>query len=231
MQPHILLVNIRADLVRSLETQLSEQGYHISQLEDIPDPVLVQQLRPDLLVMGLPEDSNPNLAPCRRLSLSLNQIPIMLLGKDNHSDRIASLNVCANDYLLVPFSMEEFMARVRAKLRRISWKKTDELFILANLRVDARVREVRYGERTIGLTAKEFDLLRYLIAHPRQVMTVQQILDEIWPDSVLSDSRNIVQVYVRSLRRKLGNAADLLQTVRGVGYVLRDPAIPSAAQG
>ena len=231
MQPHILLIHIRADLVQSLDTQLSEQGYRVSQLEDIPDPALVQQLRPDLLIMGLPEDNNPNLAPCRRLSLSLNQIPIMLLGKDNHSDRISSLNVCANDYLPMPFSMEEFMARVRAKLRRISWGKTDELFILANLRVDARVREVRYDEHVIGLTAKEFDLLRYLISHPRQVMTVQQILDEIWPDSVLSDSRNIVQVYVRSLRRKLGNAADLLQTVRGVGYVLRDPAIPSAAQG
>ncbi|ESA38641.1 transcriptional regulator [Leptolyngbya sp. Heron Island J] len=224
MQPHILLINIRADLVRSLDTQLSAQGYRVSQLEDIPAPAVVQQLRPDLLVMVLPEDNNPNLAPCRRLSLSLNQIPIMLLGKDNHSDRIASLNVCANDYLPMPFAMEEFMARVRAKLRRISWKKTDELFILANLHVDARVREVRYGEHAIDLTAKEFDLLRYLIAHPRQVMTVQQILDEIWPDSVLSDSRNIVQVYVGSLRRKLGNAADLLQTVRGVGYVLKDPA-------
>ena len=191
---------------------------------EVPDPWQVQQLRPDLLIMVLPEENNPDLAPCRRLSISLNQIPIMLLGKDNHRDRIASLNVCANDYLSIPFSIEEFMARVRAKLRRVSWEKTGELFILADLRVDVRVREVRYGNRAIGLTAKEFDLLRYLISHPRQVMTTQQILDEVWPNSVLSDSRNIVQVYVGSLRRKLGNAADLLKTVRGIGYVLKDPS-------
>ncbi len=224
MQPHILLINIQADLALSLETQLSEQGYRTSQMVEVPNPVRVQQLRPDLLIMGLPEDNNSDLAPCRRLSLSLNQIPIMLLGEDNHSDRIASLNVCANDYLPMPFSMEEFMARVRAKLRRVSWEKADELFMLADLRVDAQMREVYYDDRSIGLTTKEFDLLRYLISHPRQVMTVQQILDEVWPDSVLSDSRNIVQVYVRSLRQKLGDAADLLQTVRGVGYVLKDPS-------
>lgn len=222
MQPHVLLINIQTDLALSLETHLSGQGCRVSQMVDIPEPSQVQQLRPDLLIMVLPEDSHTDLAPCRRLSLSLGHIPIMLLGKDNHSDRVASLNVCANDYLPIPFSMEEFMARVRAKLRRIHWKKTDELFVLENLRVDARVREVHCDSQPVELTSKEFDLLRYLISHPRQVMTIQQILDEIWPDSVLSDSKNIVQVYVRSLRQKLGSTAHLLQTVRGVGYVLKE---------
>ena len=123
------------------------------------------------------------------------------------------------------FSTEEFMAGVRAKRRRVGWEKTDELFTLANLRVDARVREMHCGSRAIDLTHKEFELLKYLISHPRQVMTFQQILGDVWPRSVLRDSRNIVQVYVRSLRRKLGKAADLLQTVRGVGYVLKDSSV------
>ena len=221
MQPHVLLIDIQTELAASLETHLSEHGCRVSQIVgQIPNPSQVQQLRPDLLIMTLPD--SPNLAPCRRLSVFLDQVPIMLLGNDNHHDRVASLNVCANDYLPIPFAMEEFMARVRAKLRRIYWRKTDELFVLGNLQVDARVREVHCDSNPVELTTKEFDLLRYLISHPRQVMTIQQILDEIWPDSALSDSKNIVQVYIRSLRQKLGNAANLLQTVRGVGYVLRE---------
>ncbi|MEM1255006.1 MAG: response regulator transcription factor [Cyanobacteria bacterium P01_H01_bin.21] len=221
MQPHVLLIDIQTELAPTLEAYLSQAGCRVSQIVgQIPNPFQVHQLRPDLLIMALPE--SPNLAPCRRLSVALNQIPIMLLGENNHDDRVASLNACANDYLPIPFAMEEFMARVRAKLRRIHWQKTDELFIFSNLQVDARVREVHCDSDPVELTTKEFELLRYLISHPRQVMTVQQILDEVWPDSVLSDRKNIVQVYIRSLRQKLGNAANLLQTVRGVGYVLRE---------
>lgn len=228
MQPHILLIDIPSELAISLESILTEQGYRVSQIRDeIPEPSQVHQVRPDLLIMALPAVDSPDLAPCRRLSVSLDAMPIMLLGRDDHDDRVASLNVCANDYLPVPFATEEFLARVRAKLRRVRWEKSDEFFVMADLRLDAQSREVHYREYPIDLTSKEFDLLKYLIAHPRQVMTQQQIVDEVWPDSVLTDDRNIVQVYVRSLRRKLGDAKDLIQTVRGVGYVLRDRSAAS----
>ena len=228
MQPHILLIEIPLELAMSLEALLSEQGYRVSQSTDtVPEPSWVRQIRPDLLIMNLPAADSPDLAPCRRLSVSLKKIPIMLLGRDEHDDRIAGLNVCANDYLAIPFVNEEFLARVRAKLRRMRWEKTDDVFTLADLRLDTEAREVHYKEQPIDLTTKEFDLLRYLMAHSRQVLTQQQILDEVWSESLLTDDSNVVQVYVRSLRQKLKPAGDLIQTVRGVGYVLKDHSTTS----
>ncbi|MEM6713554.1 MAG: response regulator transcription factor [Cyanobacteria bacterium P01_D01_bin.6] len=225
MQPHTLLINIHPTLAASLEKSLSEQGYRVSQMsEAIPEAMQVQQVRPDLLIMMLPDADSGDLAPCRRLFASFNAIPIMLLGPHNHDDLVESLNVCANDYLPIPFAMEEFLARVRAKLRRVSWEQKDELLVIGDLQLDAQSREVYVSDRAIALTAKEFDLLKYLMSYPRQVMTHEQIVDEVWPDSLLTDESNIVQVYVRSLRQKLGEAKALIQTVRGVGYVLKVPA-------
>lgn len=229
MPPHLFLVSIEADLSNSLEKTLLAQGYRVSQSAEISELSEVRQVRPDLLIMALPENKDADLAPCRRLSASLDAVPIMLLGRDNHDDRVASLNICANDYLPVPFVMAEFLARVRAKLRRGQWDQSDDFFVVAGLRLDAQSREVHYGNRAIDLTSKEFDLLKYLIAHPRQVMTQQQIVDEVWPDSVLTDDSNVVQVYVRSLRRKLGDAKDMIQTVRGVGYGLKESSSASVA--
>ncbi|NEQ48358.1 MAG: response regulator transcription factor [Leptolyngbya sp. SIOISBB] len=225
MQPHTLLINIHPTLATSLEKSLSEQGYRVSQMsEAVPEPMQVQQVRPDLLIMMLPEADSHDLAPCRLLFAAFNAIPIMLLGRHSHDDRVESLNVCANDYLPIPFAMEEFLARIRAKLRRVSWEQKDELLVFGDLQLDAQSREVYIDDRAIELTAKEFDLLRYLMSYPRQVMTHEQIVDEVWPDSLLTDESNIVQVYVRSLRQKLGDAKDWIQTVRGVGYVLKTPA-------
>ena len=226
MQPHILLIAIPPELETSLEALLAEQAYRVSQIaEAVPEPSWVQRMRPDLLIMNLPTAGSPDLAPCRQLSISLKQIPIMLLGSDEHDRRIAGLNVCAHDYLAIPFATEEFLARVRAKVRRMRWEKTDDVFTLGDLRLDTQAREVYHGEQPIELTTKEFDLLQYLIAHARQVLTQQQILDEVWPDSLLMDDSNIVQVYVRSLRQKLKPAGDLIQTVRGVGYRLKAPFV------
>ncbi|MEM6840022.1 MAG: hypothetical protein AAF609_24705, partial [Cyanobacteria bacterium P01_C01_bin.120] len=101
MPPHLFLVSIEADLSKSLERILLAQGYRVSQSAEISELSEVRQVRPDLLIMALPENKDADLAPCRRLSASLDAVPIMLLGRDNHDDRVASLNICANDYLPV----------------------------------------------------------------------------------------------------------------------------------
>ncbi|MEM9909135.1 MAG: response regulator transcription factor, partial [Cyanobacteria bacterium P01_D01_bin.44] len=206
-----------------LEKILFQQGYRVSQIANsIPNLLKVQQLRLDLIIMSLPDKSN--LEPCCHLSRVMKDIPIMLLGSDSIQDRIVSLNACAHDYLPVPFAIEEFLARVRAKLRRVSWRKLEAggVFVFADLRLDAQAYEVYRGDQPIELTSKEFDLLKYLMAHPQQVLTHQQILDKVWPNISLKNNSNILHVYIRYLRQKLKPADDLIQTIRGIGYVLKE---------
>ncbi|MGD1941026.1 MAG: response regulator transcription factor [Leptolyngbyaceae cyanobacterium] len=223
MQPHILLIGISFKLDTFLESALSRQGYRVSRMANsVPNLLKVQQLRPDLIIIILP--SQFDLKPCHYLSEVMKNTPIMLLGNNNIQDRVVSLNTCANDYLCIPFATEEFLARVRAKLRRISWRQleTEEVLVFANLRLDAQAYEVQRDNQLIELTTKEFDLLKCLMAYPQQVLTHQQILDQVWPDSLLKNDSNILHVYIRYLRQKLKPANDLIQTVRGVGYVLKE---------
>ncbi|NER84022.1 MAG: response regulator transcription factor [Leptolyngbya sp. SIO1D8] len=181
----------------------------------------MQKLKPDLLIMDLQTAEGLDLEPCRHLALTMKKTPIMLLGTASIQEQIDSLNVCANDYLSVPFSIEEFLARVRAKIRRVGWEKTNEVFVFQDLWLDIGAHELYRDDQKIELTAKEFDLLKYFMAYPQQVLTHQQILDTVWPDSRLTNNTNILHVYIRYLRRKLKSAGQLIQTVRGVGYMLK----------
>jgi DNA-binding response OmpR family regulator len=150
-------------------------------------------------------------------------VPVILLtAKDDVSDRVAGLDAGADDYVVKPFSVEELLARVRAHLRRTTEIDPDERQF-ADLSLNRRTREVFRGDRAVELTAKEFDLLEYLISHPRQVLKRDQILENVWGYDFMGDS-NIIEVYIRYLRLKLEaeNEKRLIQTVRGVGYVLRD---------
>lgn len=221
---HILLIGFKAELAASLERTLSEQRYQVSQTTNaMTDLGKVQTLRPDLVLMDLSTTVNADIAPCRQLFSLLPNTPIMLLGNDDIQDQIASLNVCALDYVSMPFVTAELLARIRARLRRVSWETKEEILVFAELRLDARTREVLFREQLIELTAKEFDLLKYLMMHPQQVLTQQQILDEVWSDASLTNDSNILQVYIRTLRQKLGAAGRLIQTVRSIGYMLKAP--------
>lgn len=224
MRSHILLTDIQTEIANFLKTKLHEQGYCVSQIENEKiSPLNIQQLRPDLIVLNLTTTEKTDFTSCRQLSLIVPKIPIILLGRNDIQDRVTGLNTCALDYLSTPFSIEEFLARIRAKLRRVYWEKlAEEVFEFADLRLDAQTHEVYHGNQLIELTAKEFDLLKYLIARPQQVMTHQQILDEVWPDTSLTQHSNILHVYIRYLRRKLSAAGNMIQTVRGVGYTLKE---------
>jgi DNA-binding response OmpR family regulator len=134
---------------------------------------------------------------------------------------VAGLDAGADDYVLKPFSIEELLARIRAHLRRTNEPNSD-LIQFEDLSLDRSTREVFRDKRSIELTAKEFDLLEYLLNHPRQVLTRDQILEKVWGYDFMGDS-NIIEVYIRYLRLKLEENGEkrLIHTIRGVGYTLR----------
>jgi two-component system, OmpR family, response regulator MprA len=146
----------------------------------------------------------------------------MLTAKDSIADRVKGLGTGADDYMVKPFAFEELLARVRALLRRV--RATDETVMhFGDLTLNVSTREVTRGERKVELTTKEFDLLYFFMRHPRQVLSREMIYDRVWGYDFGGES-NILEVYIRYLRTKLesGDEARLLQTVRGVGYALRE---------
>jgi DNA-binding response OmpR family regulator len=223
MTAHILLVEDEVPLARFLELELSAEGYQMMVAHTgIAGLTLARETPPDLAILDwmLPELSG--LEVCRRLRATGSTIPVIFLtARDEVADRVAGLDAGADDYVVKPFSIEELLARVRAHLRRNQEPDTDQLEF-EDLRLNRLTREVFRGQRAIELTAKEFDLLEYLLTHPRQVFTREQILEQVWGYDFMGDS-NIIEVYVRYLRLKLEEQQEsrLIHTVRGVGYALR----------
>jgi DNA-binding response OmpR family regulator len=211
--PHILLVEDEIKLARFIELELASEGYRVTVAHDgMSGLSLVRESEPDLAILDWMMPGLTGVELCRRLRATGIKIPVILLtAKDE-----------VGDYLVKPFSIEELLARIRAHLRRTQETETD-LLQFEDLSLNRRTREVYRGQRSIDLTAKEFDLLQYLMSHPRQVFTREQILENIWGYDFLGDS-NIIEVYVRYLRLKLEQDSEkrLIHTARGVGYSLRE---------
>jgi DNA-binding response OmpR family regulator len=224
MNGHILLVEDDPKLSKFIASELSLDGYQVTVANNgIDGLAIVRDQHPDLLILDwmLPEISGLDI--CIRLRKTGVQIPIiMLTAKDEIPDRVAGLNAGADDYLVKPFSIEELLARIQARLRRMSPEVVDSLQF-ADLTLNRLTREVYRANQRIELTAKEFDLLEFMLRHPHQVLTREQILESVWGYDFMGES-NIIEVYIRALRIKLeaSNLKRLLHTVRGVGYVLRD---------
>ncbi|MEH1929330.1 MAG: response regulator transcription factor [Nostoc sp.] len=224
MTANILLVEDEVKLARFVELELSSEGYNISVAHDgIAGLTLARELSPDLIILDWMLPGLSGLEICRRLRATGISIPVILLtAKDEVNDRVAGLDAGADDYVVKPFSIEELLARIRAHLRRT--QETDQdIFQFEDLSLNHRTRQVYRGKRAIELTAKEFDLLEYILSHPRQVFTKDQILQKVWGYDFMGNS-NIIEVYIRYLRLKLeeNNEKRLIHTVRGVGYVLRE---------
>ncbi|MGQ9837457.1 MAG: response regulator transcription factor [Cyanobacteriota bacterium] len=221
---HILVMEDEAKLARFVETELTYEGYRVSVTRDGATGLKVaQEQKPDLILLDciLPDISG--LEICRRLRSTGNRVPVVLMmAKDDLSDRVAGLDAGADDYVVKPFSIQELLGRLRVHLRRQK-ESHDRHLVFMDLTLDLLTREVTRGERRVELTAKEYDLLRYLMEHPRQVLTRQQILEHVWGFDFVGDS-NIIEVYIRYLRLKIEEQGEkrLIQTVRGVGYVLRE---------
>jgi DNA-binding response OmpR family regulator len=221
---HILVVEDEVKLARFIELELSYEGYQVSLAHDgFTGLTTARDAKPDLIILDWMLPGLSGLEVCRRLRTTGDKVPVVLLtAKDEVSDRVAGLDAGADDYVVKPFSIEELLARVRAHLRRV--QETDpETLQFEDLILNRQTREVYRGDRAIEFTAKEFDLLDYLMAHPRQVISRDRILEQVWGYDFMGDS-NIIEVYIRYLRLKLeaNQEKRLIQTVRGVGYVLRD---------
>ncbi|MEL7083067.1 MAG: response regulator transcription factor [Cyanobacteria bacterium P01_A01_bin.3] len=228
---HILIVEDEEKLAKFIELELGYEGYRVSVANDGTGGMMAaREQEPDLILLDWMLPGISGIEICRRLRQTGNRVPVILMtAKDDVVDRVEGLDAGADDYVVKPFSIEELLARVRAHLRRYGGQGEGKLSFL-DLSLDPITREVmrrsdddEAAVRRIELTAKEFDLLRYLMEHPRQVLTRQQILENVWGYDFMGDS-NIIEVYIRYLRLKVEQEGEkrLIQTVRGVGYVLRD---------
>jgi DNA-binding response OmpR family regulator len=222
--PHILLVEDEVKLARFIELELNSEGYQISVAHDgMSALTLARESMPDIILLDWMLPGMTGVEVCRRLRSTGNKVPVIFLtARDDINDRVMGLDAGADDYVVKPFSIEELLARVRAHLRRVQEENSDSLQF-EDLSLNRRTREVFRGKRSIDLSVKEFDLLDYLLSHPRQVFTRDQILEQVWGYDFIGDS-NIIEVYVRYLRLKLEENQEkrLVHTIRGVGYVIRD---------
>lgn len=223
MIQHILVVEDDPKLAEFIASELTLEGYQVTVAPNgIEGLTIARNSDLDLLILDWMLPSISGLDLCLRLRQTGVQIPIiMLTAKDEIPDRVTGLNAGADDYVTKPFSIEELIARVKARLRRTN-SEAPELMEFEDLKLNHLTREVYRGSQLIELTVKEFELLELLLRHPRQVMTRAQILDHVWGYDFMGES-NIIEVYIRALRIKLeqSNPKRLLHTVRGVGYVLR----------
>lgn len=224
MSDRILLVEDDPKLAKFIESELSLEGYHVTVAPNGLDGLTIaRDAQPDLLILDWMLPGISGLDICLRLRSTGVQVPIiMLTAKDEVPDRVTGLNAGADDYVTKPFSMEELLARVKARLRRTQPNDPEHLQF-EDLILNSLTREVYRGSQLIELTAKEFDLLEFLLQNPRQVITRDRILEKVWGYDFMGES-NIIEVYIRALRIKLeaSNSKRLLHTVRGVGYVVRE---------
>jgi DNA-binding response OmpR family regulator len=224
MNDRILLVEDDPKLSKFIASELTLEGYQVTIAQDgIEGLTMARDTQPDLVILDwmLPEISG--LDVCLRLRKTGINVPIiMLTAKDEILDRVTGLNAGADDYLVKPFSIEELLARIKARMRRMYPEISDSLQF-ADLTLNHLSREVDRSGQKVQLTAKEFDLLAFIFRHPQQVLTRDQILEAVWGYDFMGDS-NIIEVYVRALRIKLeaNNPKRIIHTVRGVGYVLRN---------
>jgi two-component system, OmpR family, response regulator MprA len=221
----VLVVDDEPAVRTALERALRLEGYDVELAGDGVEALERLSARsPDAVVLDVLMPHVDGLEVCRRLRAADDRTPVLMLtARDAVGDRVAGLDAGADDYLVKPFALEELHARLRALLRRASGADTDVLRF-ADLVMDLGPRQVHRRERRVELTRTEFLLLELFLRNPRQVLTRAVIFDRVW-DYDFGPRSNALEVYVSYLRRKLesGGEPRLIHTVRGVGYVLREP--------
>jgi two-component system, OmpR family, response regulator MprA len=223
--PRLLVVDDEPAVREALRRALALEGYAVELAGDGAEALAaVAAGEPDAVVLDVLMPRVDGVTVCRRLRASGSRVPVLMLtARDSVGDRVAGLDAGADDYLVKPFALEELVARIRALLRRSSSAVGDTLRF-ADLELDCGTREVRRGSRPIELTRTEFHLLELLMRNARQVLTRSLILERVWGYD-FGPTSNSLDVYIGYLRRKTeaGGEPRLIQTVRGVGYALREP--------
>ncbi|MGK7891671.1 MAG: response regulator transcription factor NblR [Leptolyngbyaceae cyanobacterium] len=221
--PQILLIQSDQPLSQQMALDLTEAGYLVTNVAKV-DQGLEQaiSIRPAMIVVDRMLAGESGLDLCRGLRDRGVHVPILLLmSKDTVPDRIACLEAGADDYFLKPYRADNFLNVLQIYLQP-EHSGTEQLRF-ADLTLNLATRQATRQDRVIDLTMKEFELLKYLMENPREVLTREQILENVWGYDFMGES-NVIEVYVRYLRLKIEQDGDkrLIQTVRGVGYVLRD---------
>ncbi len=208
----------------SLTRALRFEGYDVQAVNDGSQALeAVMGQVPDVAILDVMMPYIDGLTVCRQLRQRNHQLPILMLtARHEVSDRVAGLDAGADDYLVKPFAMSELTARLRALLRRTGLSGSDELLSFGGLTLDPKARVVRRSERTLDLTKTEFDLLELLMSNAGIVLTRETIYERIWGYDFETSSRSL-DIYVGYLRTKTEAAGEprVVQTIRGIGYVLR----------
>ena len=226
MNAHILIVDDDNRVTNALRRTLAYEGYQVSITANGEGALSIVRTRPpDLVILDLMLPGIDGLEVCRRLRGAGDGIAILMLtARDAIADRVAGLEIGADDYLVKPFALEELLARVKALLRRRNPPDiTCEVLVFEDLELDTATRQAKRGSRLIDLSTTEYELLSIFMRNPRIVLTRSLLMDRIW-GSDFEGGTNVLEVYIGHLRTKLEQQSEkrLIQTVRGAGYVLRN---------
>jgi two-component system response regulator MprA len=221
----VLVVDDERAVRDSLRRALQLEGYDVELAADGEEALerFAQNGEPDAVVLDILMPKMDGLEVCRRLRREGHRLPVLMLtARDEVENRVAGLDAGADDYVTKPFALEELLARLRALLRRTT-SGSGEVLRFADLELDPKTREVRRAGEPIELTRTEFSLLELFLLNPRQVLTRSVIFERVWGYD-FGFSSNSLDVYIGYLRRKTeaGERSRLIQTVRGVGYALRE---------
>ena len=218
----MLVVEDDPDIAGALRRSLRLESYDVEVADDGETALdAAADFEPDAVVLDLGLPRVDGVQVCRELR-ARGDVPILILtARDGVEARVEGLDSGADDYLVKPFERQELLARIRALLRRRP-PRGSAFLAVGDLRLNPEAREVRRGERSLELTAREFELLEYLMRNERLVVSRQRLLEDVWGYYAFAET-NTVDVFISTLRRKLeaGGEPRLLHTVRGAGYVLR----------
>ncbi|HEX5275073.1 MAG TPA: response regulator transcription factor [Candidatus Rubrimentiphilum sp.] len=206
---------------RVLQLELEHEGYEVESAQDGLSGLERALKEPDLVVLDLMLPKMDGLEVCRRLRAKSRVPIIMLTAKDRVPERVAGLDMGADDYMIKPFSTDELLARIRARLR--DKQPASNVIVYRDLLMDRDRHEVQRGGKPVTLTAKEYALLEYLLLHRNKVHSRDELFNGVWGSDFLGDS-NLIDVYIRYLRGKIDDGFEdkLITTVRGVGYTIKD---------
>lgn len=214
----LLLVDDEPNILQFLEMGLQEEGFEVQTAQDGMTAVtLAKQFQPHIIILDVMMPGMDGFEVCRMLKKTENVAIIMLTAKDEVDDRVKGLTLGADDYMMKPFSFEELLARIHARIRNQFPNLMGEVELGA-FRIDDRRKEILYEQRVLELSTTEYELLKFLVLNHGLVLSKAKILDKVWGYDFGGDE-NIVEVYIRSLREKLNDKEHrLIRTLRGAGY-------------
>lgn len=219
----VLLVEDDRSILELLELELGHRNLEVRCANDGPSALEISEsFRPEVVVLDIMLPGLDGVGVLKRLRRRGDRTPVLMLtARDTLPDKVHSLNMGADDYLTKPFHVEELLARLGALVRRAHG---DEVIRFSELEINTTTREVRRGERDIDLTVREYGLLEFMARNPRRVLSRDLLLERVWDREVDLESK-VVDVYIGYLRKKVDAPEErpLIQTIRGVGYTLREP--------